>query len=135
MGLEEVINLRIKNLDVYGDSALIINQIKGEWDTRHPGLIPYKDYARRLLPFFNKVKFHHIPINLFLFAILHDNKQQVSFFEQLVLPCTSRRNFFAISSLSGQLAVHCQFTPVDGKTFKFTEIARCEIFASGGLFI
>ena len=25
------------------------------------GLIPYKYYARRLLPFFNKVKFHHIP--------------------------------------------------------------------------
>ncbi|XP_058788530.1 uncharacterized protein LOC131662691 [Vicia villosa] len=32
-----------------------------EWETRHPGLIPYKDYARRLLTFFNKVEFHHIP--------------------------------------------------------------------------
>ena len=40
---------------------MVINQIKGEWDTRHPGLIHYKDYARRLLPFFNKFKFHHIP--------------------------------------------------------------------------
>ena len=55
MGLEEAIDLRIKILDVYSDPALVINQIKGEWDTRHPGLIPYKDYARRLLPFFNKV--------------------------------------------------------------------------------
>ena len=63
MGLEEAIDLRIKILDVYGDSAFIINQIKGEWDTRHPGLITYKDYARRLLPFFNKVEFHHIPID------------------------------------------------------------------------
>ena len=61
MGLEEAIDLRIKILDVYGDSSLVINQIKGEWDTHHPGLIPYKDYARRLLPFFNKVKSHHIP--------------------------------------------------------------------------
>ena len=61
MGLEEAIDLRIKILDVYGDSALVVNQIKGEWDTRHPGLIPYKDYARKLLPFFNKVEFHHIP--------------------------------------------------------------------------
>ena len=60
MSLEEAINLRIKILNVYGDSALVINQIKGEWDTRHPCLIPYKYYARRLLPFFNKVKFHHI---------------------------------------------------------------------------
>ncbi|XP_058775095.1 uncharacterized protein LOC131649350 [Vicia villosa] len=61
MGLEEAIDLRIKILDVYGDSSLVINQIKGGWETRHPGLIPYRDYARRLLPFFNKVTFHHIP--------------------------------------------------------------------------
>ena len=61
MGLDEAIYLRIKNLKVYGDSTLVINQIKGEWDTRQQGLIPYKDYARRLLPFFNKIEFHHIP--------------------------------------------------------------------------
>ena len=54
-------DLRIKVLDIYGDSTLVVNQIKGEWDTLHPGLIPYKNYARRLLPFFNKVEFHHIP--------------------------------------------------------------------------
>ncbi|XP_050889975.1 uncharacterized protein LOC127095309 [Lathyrus oleraceus] len=34
MGLEEAIDLRIKNLDVYGDLALVVNQIKGEWKTR-----------------------------------------------------------------------------------------------------
>ncbi|XP_050916187.1 uncharacterized protein LOC127131301 [Lathyrus oleraceus] len=61
MGLGEAIDLRIKNLDVYGDSALVVNQIKGEWETRHPGLIPYKDYARRLSTFFNNIEFHHIP--------------------------------------------------------------------------
>ena len=41
MGLEECIDLRIKNLDVYGDSALVVNQIKGEWETNQPGIIPY----------------------------------------------------------------------------------------------
>jgi ribonuclease HI len=61
MGLEEAIDLRIKNIDIYGDSALVINQIKGEWETRHTSLIPYRDYARRLLTFFNKVDLHHIP--------------------------------------------------------------------------
>jgi ribonuclease HI len=29
MGLEEAIDLRIKNLDVYGDSALVVKQIIG----------------------------------------------------------------------------------------------------------
>src|ERR1044072_3630634 len=61
LGLEEAIDLRIKILDVYGDSALVINQIRGDWETHHPGLIPYKDYARRLLTFLNKVELHHIP--------------------------------------------------------------------------
>ncbi|GAU10286.1 hypothetical protein TSUD_423310, partial [Trifolium subterraneum] len=61
MGIEEAIDLRIKNIDIYGDLAPVINQIKGEWETRHAGLIPYRDYARRLLTFFNKVELHHIP--------------------------------------------------------------------------
>ncbi|XP_050918688.1 uncharacterized protein LOC127136134 [Lathyrus oleraceus] len=61
MGIEEAIDLRIKNLDVYGDSSLVGNQIKGEWKTHQPNLIPYKDYARRLSTFFNKIEFHHIP--------------------------------------------------------------------------
>ena len=61
MGLEECIDLRIKHLDVYGDSALVVNQIKGEWETNQPGLIPYRDYARRISTFFTEVDFHHIP--------------------------------------------------------------------------
>jgi len=61
MGIEKAIDLRIKSLDIYGYSALVINQIKGEWETRHPGLIPYRDYARRLLTFFNKIELHHNP--------------------------------------------------------------------------
>ncbi|XP_050919060.1 uncharacterized protein LOC127136556 [Lathyrus oleraceus] len=61
MGLEEAIDLRIKNIVVHGDLALVVNQIKGEWETRQPGLIPYKDYARRLSTFFNKIEFHHNP--------------------------------------------------------------------------
>jgi len=61
MGIEEAIDFRIKNIDIYGDSALVINQIKGKWETHHAGLVPYRDYARRLLTFFNKVEVHHIP--------------------------------------------------------------------------
>src|ERR1043165_4917932 len=61
MGIEEAIDLRIKILDIYEDSDLVINQIKDKYETRHLGLIPYRDYARRLLTFFNKVELHHIP--------------------------------------------------------------------------
>ena len=61
MGREEAIDLIIKYLDVYGDSYLVVNQIKGEWETNQPSLIPYRDYARRISTFFTKVEFHHIP--------------------------------------------------------------------------
>ena len=40
---------------------MVENQIKGEWETNQPGLIPYRDYARRISTFFTKVEFHHIP--------------------------------------------------------------------------
>ena len=49
MGLEEALDLRIKIIDVYGDSALVINQIKGEWDTRHPGLIPLQRLCYKII--------------------------------------------------------------------------------------
>ena len=63
VGLEEAMNLRIKYLDVFGDMALVVNQIKGEWETNQPGLVPYRDYARRISTFFTKVEFHHIPLS------------------------------------------------------------------------
>ncbi|XP_058784790.1 uncharacterized protein LOC131659648 [Vicia villosa] len=43
LGLRVAIDLRIKFLVVYGDSALVISQVRGEWDTKHPNLMPYKD--------------------------------------------------------------------------------------------
>ncbi|XP_050897180.1 uncharacterized protein LOC127103998 [Lathyrus oleraceus] len=45
LGLEEAIDLRIKFLEVYGDSTLVIHQIIGDWETRHANLIPYRDYV------------------------------------------------------------------------------------------
>lgn len=39
-GIEAAIDLRIKYQEVYGDSALVISQINGDWETRHLNLIP-----------------------------------------------------------------------------------------------
>ena len=39
----------------------MINQIKGEWDTKHPNLIPYKEYVLLLLPHFEEITFEHFP--------------------------------------------------------------------------
>jgi len=31
----------VRYLEAYGDSKLIINQVKGEYDVRHTNLVPY----------------------------------------------------------------------------------------------
>ena len=59
MGLKVSIDLRIKFLNVYGDSALVISQVKGEWDTNHPNLIPYKELVLTLIPHFEEVTFEN----------------------------------------------------------------------------
>lgn len=60
-GLEAAIDLKIKILEVYGDSALVISQINGDWETRHPNLIPYREHVMQLIPYFDKITFEHIP--------------------------------------------------------------------------
>ena len=42
MGLKASIDLRIRFLSVFGDSALVISQTKGEWDTKNPNIVAYK---------------------------------------------------------------------------------------------
>lgn len=60
-GIEASIDLKIKVLEVYGDSALVISQVNGEWETRHPNLIPYREHVMKLIPYFDEITFEHIP--------------------------------------------------------------------------
>ncbi|XP_050916548.1 uncharacterized protein LOC127131678 [Lathyrus oleraceus] len=59
-GLEAAIDLRIKILEVYGDSTLVISQVKGDWETRDSKLIPYKEHIRKLVAYFDEISIHHI---------------------------------------------------------------------------
>ncbi|XP_050889754.1 uncharacterized protein LOC127095053 [Lathyrus oleraceus] len=60
-GIKAAIDLRIKILEVYRDSALVISQVKGDWDTRDHKLIRYKEHDLKLVPYFDEITFHHIP--------------------------------------------------------------------------
>jgi hypothetical protein len=46
---------------VYGDSALVIYQVKGEWETRDVKLIPYRAHVVKMIEYFDDITFHHIP--------------------------------------------------------------------------
>ena len=61
LDLRATIGLRIKFLSVFGDSSLVISHIKGEWDMKHPNLIPYKEYVLTLIPHFEEINFEHFP--------------------------------------------------------------------------
>ena len=39
----------------------MISQIKGEWDTKHPNLIPYREHVLTLISYFEEITFEHIP--------------------------------------------------------------------------
>ncbi|XP_050909963.1 uncharacterized protein LOC127123832 [Lathyrus oleraceus] len=59
-GIKTTIDLRIKILKVYRDSALVISQLKGDWETQDSKRIPYREYIRKLIPYFDEVSFYQI---------------------------------------------------------------------------
>ena len=61
LGIQAAIEYKVKLLKVYGDSALVIHQLRGEWETRDHKLVPYQVYIRKLIEFFDDISFHHIP--------------------------------------------------------------------------
>ncbi|XP_022764236.1 uncharacterized protein LOC111309440 [Durio zibethinus] len=61
MGLQAAIERRVKALKVFGDSALVIYQLKREWETRDSKLVPYHKYILELTKQFEDVQFDHLP--------------------------------------------------------------------------
>lgn len=59
--IEETIDLRIKIIEVYGNRALIVSQVRGDWETRDHKLIPYREHVMELIPYFDEITFNHIP--------------------------------------------------------------------------
>ncbi|KAG8483053.1 hypothetical protein CXB51_021946 [Gossypium anomalum] len=61
MGLQAAIEQGIKTLEVYGDSALVIYQLRGEWETGDPKLINYRNVVLGLLEEFDDITFNYLP--------------------------------------------------------------------------
>ncbi|RDX69989.1 Retrovirus-related Pol polyprotein, partial [Mucuna pruriens] len=61
MGLLMAAEHQAKQLKVFGDSALVIYQLRGEWETRDAKLVPYHEHIRELIDSFDTVTFHHVP--------------------------------------------------------------------------
>ncbi|RDX84144.1 rnhA, partial [Mucuna pruriens] len=57
MGITMALEQQVQKLRVFGDSSLVIYQLKGEWETRDPKLISYHEHIMELLIAFER----HVP--------------------------------------------------------------------------
>ncbi|KAK3007578.1 hypothetical protein RJ639_013432 [Escallonia herrerae] len=60
VGLELALQIPIIELTIYGDSQLVVKQLRGEYIVRRTNLVPYHERANQLLSQFEKVQNFHI---------------------------------------------------------------------------
>ena len=61
IGLEEALRRGIDDLDIRMDSLLVVQQMKGVWKIKHPGLRPLALRAGELLAQFPQRTIEHVP--------------------------------------------------------------------------
>ncbi|WJZ92707.1 hypothetical protein VitviT2T_011689 [Vitis vinifera] len=61
LGLETALELGITQMDVLGDSDLVLRQVRGDWKTRDAKLKPYHAYLELLIEKFEELKYIHLP--------------------------------------------------------------------------
>jgi len=61
LGLKQSLSYGVRNLTVYGDSLLVINQVTGKFKVNSHKLNKYYEFAVELSKQFESVRFQHIP--------------------------------------------------------------------------
>ncbi|MCR2847796.1 reverse transcriptase-like protein [Weizmannia coagulans] len=61
LGLETTIELDVRQMEVYGDSNLVIQQARGDWQIRDPKLKSYHIYLEDLVSRFDNLTYTHLP--------------------------------------------------------------------------
>ena len=60
IGMQIADKIGVKNLEAYGDSKLIINQVRGEYEVRHEDLVPYHNATIHMVEKFRNFYIDHI---------------------------------------------------------------------------
>lgn len=61
LGLEECVRMGVREVHVYMDSLLVVNQMKGIFKVKNRDLWPIHEAIKGLLGNFDKVSFNHVP--------------------------------------------------------------------------
>ncbi|KAG9450498.1 hypothetical protein H6P81_010463 [Aristolochia fimbriata] len=61
LGLGMVVEMKLPQLNIYGDSALVIKQLTGEFEVKKPELVPFWRHAGDLLAHIPEASLHYVP--------------------------------------------------------------------------
>ena len=61
LGLKTAFELGIRQMEVFGDSNIVLRQIQCEWKTRDVKLRPYHAYLELLVGRFDDLRYTHLP--------------------------------------------------------------------------
>ena len=61
LGLETALELEIRQMEVFGDSNMVLRKIQGHWKTRDVKLRPYHAYLELLVGRFDDLSYTHPP--------------------------------------------------------------------------
>ncbi|XP_027158117.1 uncharacterized protein LOC113759746 [Coffea eugenioides] len=61
LGLEIAVDMEQLDIQIYGDSQLVINQLLGSYEVKKSKLIPYHKYATRLMKWLRGASIKHVP--------------------------------------------------------------------------
>ncbi|XP_074300127.1 uncharacterized protein LOC141631342 [Silene latifolia] len=61
LGLQMAIEIGVRDMDIYGDSKLVVNQVLGEYEVKKEDLIPYHQRALQLLNQLDDIYVGHVP--------------------------------------------------------------------------
>ncbi|XP_023896391.1 uncharacterized protein LOC112008288 [Quercus suber] len=61
IGLQVALGLEVKEMEVYGDLALIISQIQNRWKIKKEKLMPYHECLQKLASKFGKIQYQYVP--------------------------------------------------------------------------
>ncbi|KAL6318236.1 hypothetical protein AAG906_035744 [Vitis piasezkii] len=61
LGQEMTLELGIRQMEVFGDSNMVLRQIQGEWKTRDAKLRPYHAYLELLFGRFDDLRYTYLP--------------------------------------------------------------------------
>lgn len=64
LGLEKALEIHAQEVDVYMDSLLVVNQMKGIFKVKNRDLWPIHDAIKQMIPRFQKISFGHVPREL-----------------------------------------------------------------------